>query len=153
MRPITSVDHETFLGDALGDPTRAGDSYGRACSASDSTAKVILHQTTRLVSLADWMDEATPSRPALKIFFFVVLAEAIVKMAFAFSGEGQSKAYVHRFFAELCLFQDREKLGASFRRTDSTRPRPAQHLGGGRRSLQRPEQCCAPRRILSVQPS
>lgn len=120
MKPITLVDHERFLGDALGDPARAGDIYARVRSASDSTAKVILHQTTRLVSLADWMDEAAPSRPALKIFLFVVLAEAIAKMAFAFSGEGQSRAYVHRFFEELCLPPDRERLGASFRRTDTT---------------------------------
>ena len=120
MQPITSLDRKKFLADALGDTRRASDLYARAQSAADSTAKVILHQTARLVSLADWMDEVAPSRPALKIFFFVVLAEAVAKMAFAFSGEGQSKAYVHRFFAEPCPEPDRDRLAAAFRRTDTT---------------------------------
>lgn len=120
MNPITSLDYEKFFAEALGDPARAGDLYARARGAADSTPKVILHQTARLVSLADWMDEAAPSRPALKIFFFVVLAEAVAKMTFAFTGKGESKAHVHRFFEELCPSPDRDMLSASFRRTDTT---------------------------------
>ena len=66
------------------------------------------------------MDEAAPSRPAAKIFFFVVLAEAVAKMAFAFTGRGKSRAHVHRFFEELCPSLDRDRLATSFRRTDTT---------------------------------
>lgn len=120
MRPITSLGYEKFLADSLGDATQAADLYGRVRAATDSTPKVILHQAARLISLADWMDEAAPSRPALKIFFFIVLAEAVAKMAFAFTGTGESKAHVRRFFAELCPSPDRGKLSASFRRTDTT---------------------------------
>ena len=88
MQPITRLDYESFLADALDDPARAKDLYARAC-ATDSTPKVILHQTARLVSLADWMDEVAPSRPALKILFLIILAEAVAKMAFGFSGSGE----------------------------------------------------------------
>lgn len=120
MHPITSLDYEKFFAEALGDVASAAELYARACAPADSTPKIILHQTARLVSLADWMDEVAPSRPALKIFFFVVLAEAVAKMAFAFTGKGKSKAHVHRFFEELCLSPDRDRLATSFRRNDTT---------------------------------
>ncbi len=120
MESITSVDHEQFFADALGDAAAASDLYARARAAADPTPKVILHQTTRLVSLADWMDEVAPARPSLKIVFFVVLAEAIGKMAFAFRGTGESKRYVRRFFEELCVSTDQDRLARAFRSTDTT---------------------------------
>ena len=119
-RAITSLDCESFFVEALGDQAAGRELYKRACAARDSTPKVILHQTARLVSLADWMDEVAPSRPALKIFFFVVLAEEVAKMAFGFVGKGKSAEHVHRFFCELCPSPDRERLARSFRRTDTT---------------------------------
>ena len=123
MRQIPSLDYIEFFTEALGDAPAAQDLYGRAHAASDSTAKIILHQTARLLSLADWMDEVAPARPALKVFFFVILAEAAAKLAFGFAGEGKSRRHVHRFFEELCVSPDRDRLGRAFRRIEGA-PHP-----------------------------
>ena len=123
MRRIPSLDYIKFFSDALGDEAAANHLYERAQAASDPIAKIILHQTARLLTLADWMDEAAPARPALKVFFFVVLAEAVAKLAFGFSGEGESRRHVHRFFEELCARPDRDRLGRAFRRVSGA-PHP-----------------------------
>lgn len=116
MRRIPSLDYIEFFADALGDASAAKHLYERAQAASDSTAKIILHQTARLLTLADWMDEVAPARPALKVFFYVVLAEAAAKLAFGYAGEGESRRHVHRFFEELCTSADRDRLGRALRR-------------------------------------
>jgi hypothetical protein len=120
MDPITSLDYESFFATALEGPEVAADLYARACAACDVNAKRVLHQAARLASLADWMDKAAPARPALKIFFWVILAEAIAKMAFSFTGTGESRNHVHKFFEELCPTEDRARLASSFRRTNTT---------------------------------
>lgn len=115
MNPITSLDYVEFLSGPLGSE-RARSLYALAQGASDSTAKIILHQTARLVSLADWMSEAAPARPALKIFFYVVLAEAVAKLASGFAGKGESRAHVQCFFEKYCSTEHRQQLERSFRR-------------------------------------
>ena len=127
MKPISLLedeDFEQFCVDALGDAAEGRDLYGRARAAAEPTPKVILHQATRLVSLADWMDSAAPSRPALKILFFVVLAEAVAKMTLGYMGERESKKHVDHFFENLCLSADRGALARAFRRKDTTPPTP-----------------------------
>jgi len=117
MRPITAIDYVEFFGESLRDPERARDLYSRAQAAQEPTAKIIMHQTARLVSLADWMSAAAPSRPALKIFFYVVLAEAVAKLASAFTGKGESRRHVQEFFERYCSPESRAQLERSFRRT------------------------------------
>lgn len=124
MQRITSLDYVNFFAEALGDPTAAHDLYGRAENATDPIAKVVLHQTARLVSLADWMDEAAPARPALKIFFFVALAEAVAKMTFRFKRNGESRSHVHLFFEDLCPLSDRTRLARAFQCPDTTPATP-----------------------------
>lgn len=116
MRPITTIDYVDFFAEPLGDPERARDLYSRAQAAPEPTAKIILHQTARLVSLADWMSTAAPSRPALKIFFYVVLAEAVAKLASGFTGKGESRRHVQQFFETYCSPASRGQLERSFRR-------------------------------------
>jgi hypothetical protein len=116
MKPITAIDYVEFFAGPLGDPQRARDLYSRAQAAPEHTAKIILHQTARLVSLADWMDAAAPSRPALKIFFYVVLAEAVAKLASGFTGKGESRTHVQQFFAKYSSPDTRSQLERSFRR-------------------------------------
>ena len=119
VRRIPALDYVEFLTESLGDKS-AAELYSKAEAASDRAAKVVLHQTARLITLADWMEEVAPKRPALKIFF-MVLAEAVAKIAFGFTGEGESRSMLHRFFDELCSSADRELLAQSFRQKE-TRP-------------------------------
>lgn len=113
---ISSIDYTEFFAKALGDASAGSALYESARTASNAAAKLILHQTARLVSLADWMDEVAPKRPALKIFFYVVLAEAVAKMATGFGGKGESRRHVRQFFETFCPPQSRRQLEHSFRR-------------------------------------
>jgi len=65
--------------------------------------------------LADRMDDVARGRPALNILFFLIAAEAVAKLVFNFSGEGESRRYVHRFFRDICGESHRARLSQAFR--------------------------------------
>jgi hypothetical protein len=77
-------------------------------------AKLALHQAARMLGLADRMDEVARGRPALQILFYLVAAEAVAKITFGFKREGQSRAYVRKFFGEICSEEHRRKLRTAF---------------------------------------
>jgi len=54
-----------------------------------------------------------------QILFYLIAAELVAKITFDFKGEGESKKYVRKFFAELCSDNTRSSLGKSFSRTQS----------------------------------
>jgi hypothetical protein len=60
--------------------------------------------------VADRIEEVARGRPALQILFYLIAAEAVAKIAFGFKGEGQSRAYVRRFFGEICSEEHRREL-------------------------------------------
>jgi hypothetical protein len=55
-------------------------------------AKTALHQGARMLWLADRMDEVARARDALQILFYLIAAEAVAKIVFRYSGEGESKS-------------------------------------------------------------
>jgi hypothetical protein len=77
-------------------------------------AKLALHQAARMLWLADRVDEVARGRPALEILFYLIAAEAVAKIASGFKGEGRSKAYVRRFFGEICSDEHRRRLRTAF---------------------------------------
>ena len=81
---------------------------------SRNTPKVALHQAARMLWLADRIEEVARGRPALQILFFLIAAEAVAKIVFGFKGEGKSRYYVHRFFAEICSQEHRDRLASAF---------------------------------------
>ncbi len=77
-------------------------------------AKTVFHQVARMVWLADQIDEVARGRPAFQVLFYFIAAELVAKLRFQFKGEGESRKYVHRFFAEICDEGTRNRLSRSF---------------------------------------
>jgi len=78
------------------------------------TAKIMMHQTQRLVSIADDLPKLRPKRESLQLLFLMICVEHISKLHDDFTGEGQSRKYVKRFFNEFLSQSDKDKLGTSF---------------------------------------
>jgi hypothetical protein len=85
--------------------------------ADISKAKIVIHQSARLIWLADRIDDVARGRPALLMTFHIVAAEAVAKIVFGFHGEGQSRQHVRRFFQEICPKRHRSRLERAFRRS------------------------------------
>ncbi len=100
-----------------------------ACEAKappDLAAKVIMHQAQRLVSISDDLPQIRPHQEALRLLFLLMCAENISKLQHDFTGEGQSRAHVRRFFTEFLCQADRHSISNGF--TDSNH-RPLSPLG------------------------
>lgn len=73
-------------------------------------AKIMIHQTQRLVSLADDLPKIRPKRDPLQLLFLTICAEHIAKLHDNFTQEGKSRAYVQRFFRLLVSQTDQNIL-------------------------------------------
>ena len=76
-------------------------------------AKILMHQTQRLVSLADDVEQIRPGKQSLQLAFLILCCEHVAKLFHKFEEDGQSKAYVRRFFEEFVVDADRTKLGSA----------------------------------------
>lgn len=94
----------------------AEDWVGRceALALPKNAAKIIMHQTQRLISLADDLPTIRPHAESLQLLFLLVCAEHVAKLHDGFTGEGQSKAYVERFFESFVIGTDRQTLSSAF---------------------------------------
>jgi hypothetical protein len=61
-------------------------------------AKIMMHQTQRLISLADDLPSIRRNNETLQLLFILICAEHIAKLFKDFAGEGKSRAYVLNFF-------------------------------------------------------
>lgn len=93
------------------------------------SAKIIMHQGQRLISLADDIPKIRPRRESLQLLFLIICAENIAKLADDFDGEGQSRRYVARFFERFLTPDEQERLGLSLLDADDHLQRP---LGFGK---------------------
>lgn len=115
---VANIDVGEVFAPVLGgvDPARA---FYASLSSSGvearRTAKVILNQAARMVWLADRVQEVSKGRPALPITFFIIAAEAVAKLADGFEDEGQSRAYVRRFFLDFCSGEQRARAHRALR--------------------------------------
>lgn len=99
------------------DSRGAAEDWVARCEASVSpqnAAKIMMHQTQRLISLADDLPKIRPHAEPLQLLFLLVCAEHVAKLHHEFSGEGQSKAYVRRFFDDFVVGPDRQTLSSAF---------------------------------------
>ncbi len=83
-------------------------------SDSNHKAKIMMHQTQRLVSIADDIPILRPRRESLQLLFLMICVEHISKLHDGFTGEGQSRKYVRRFFNQFLSQPDKETLETSF---------------------------------------
>ena len=64
----------------------------------DHPAKIMMHQTQRLISLSDDLPNIRKHNDTLRLLFLLICAENIAKLADGFDGAGGSKRYVRNFF-------------------------------------------------------
>jgi hypothetical protein len=81
-------------------------------------AKILMHQTQRLVTLADDLETIRPGKQSLQLAFLIICCENVAKLFHNFGEDGQSKAYVRRFFNEFLVEADREQLAGALTRHD-----------------------------------
>ncbi len=77
-------------------------------------AKIMMHQAQRLISLADDIIQVREGRESLQLLFTLICAENIAKLFHNFDDEGQSRAFVRRFFSEFVIGNDRAILESRF---------------------------------------
>ena len=71
-----------------------------ACEAGKGKPPMLMmHQTKRLVTLADDIGKAQ-KKDSLRVLFLLICAEAVAKLHHGFTGEGQSQFYTQKFFHE-----------------------------------------------------
>lgn len=113
---IANIDFPVFYSEIFGgvEPARTFYSKIEDLPPEKNAAKIVFHQAARMVWLADQIDEVARGRPAFQVLFYLITAELVAKITFGFTGDGDSKKYVRRFFAEICSDGSRTKLGRSF---------------------------------------
>lgn len=110
-RHVADIPYADFYADTLGEDARTFyDSLPAWGSEAVRTAKVMLHQTARMVWLADRIQEVSKGRPAVPITFYIIAAEAVAKLAAGFAKEGQSRRFVREFFAKRCTEAQRARM-------------------------------------------
>ena len=82
---------------------------------SNNTAKILMHQAQRLISLCDDVLQIRPHTDSLRLLFLLMCAENVAKLHDGFAGEGKSRNYVRRFFSQFLSAEDKVQLGAGFR--------------------------------------
>jgi hypothetical protein len=84
------------------------------------SAKIMVHQTQRLVSLSDDLPAIRPGKESLQLLFLLVCAEHVAKLHDNFDGEGQSRAYVRKFFESFFSEKQQETLRFGVTKWDRT---------------------------------
>lgn len=102
-------------------PTRdAAARFVAACEATADTTRspmLMMHQTQRLVSLADEVVKIC-SRDSLRLLFLVICAENIAKLQDGYGLEGKSKFYTRKFFDQFLSTRDKSQLEMGFVKED-----------------------------------
>jgi hypothetical protein len=79
-----------------------------------TSAKLIMHQTQRLISLSNDVAALRPGQDGLQLLFLIICAEDVAKLAYKFNGEGCSRLYVNKFFTEFLTDTDKNRLMEGF---------------------------------------
>ncbi len=83
-------------------------------------AKIMMHQTQRLVSLADDLPRIRKGNETLRLLFLMICAEHIAKLAANFTQDGFSRAYVQKFFSWFLSIEQQRLLSVGISRHDRT---------------------------------
>lgn len=73
-------------------------------------AKIMMHQTQRLITISDDLPKIRPGKESLQLLFLLVCAEHIAKLHDHYDGEGKSRAYVRYFFGNLLSTEQQDVL-------------------------------------------
>ncbi len=83
-------------------------------------AQIMMHQTQRLISLADELPKIRPKKDSLQLLFLLICAENIAKLHDKFEKEGKSRTYVHKFFNKFLTDQEKNQLQRGFSNIDQS---------------------------------
>ncbi len=113
---VARIKFPEFFRGAFTDPESAASFVASVerIDANESKAKIVVHQTARMLWLADRIEEVAKGRAALSIAFYLIAAEAVAKMVSGFTGEGKSRYHVRLFFRDICSALHRQRLERSF---------------------------------------
>ncbi|MFC1613680.1 hypothetical protein ACFL5K_00110 [Gemmatimonadota bacterium] len=78
-------------------------------------AKIMMHQTQRLVTLSDDLPKIRSKRESLQLLFLLICAENISKLYHNFNRDGESKIHTRKFFEKIVPQKEREYLKKGFR--------------------------------------
>ncbi len=81
---------------------------------SNHIAKIMMHQTQRLLSIANDMPQIRPQREVLQLLFVLICAENIAKLHDDYTDEGKSRYYVRKFFESFLSDSYQKKIGNGF---------------------------------------
>ena len=95
---IAEIDFPFFFAPAFDKSLETSKKFYEAVAPSGgySDAKIILHQTARMLWLADQIDLVAKGRPAFQILFYLTAAELIAKIVSKYEGEGESRRHVQK---------------------------------------------------------
>jgi hypothetical protein len=82
-------------------------------TAASEKAMLLMHQTQRLVSLADDIVKIRP-RDSLRVLFLLICAESVAKLHAGFNKEGGSRKYTQKFFTDFVCPEDKKRIEAGF---------------------------------------
>ena len=80
---------------------KSAEKFIKHCEAQrhpNNLAKILMHQTKRLVTIADDIQNIRPHEESLQILFLMMCTENISKLHDSYEKEGKSRHYVNRFF-------------------------------------------------------
>ena len=77
-------------------------------------AKIMMHQTQRLVSIVDDLPNFRSHQEPLQVLFLIMCTENLAKLYAGFSGEGKSRYYVNNFFRRFLSKPDKKSLSSGF---------------------------------------
>jgi hypothetical protein len=80
----------------------------------NNTAKIMMHQVKRLISLSDDLQKIHPNEDPLKLLILIICVENIAKLFDEYTDEGKSKYYVSKFFKEFLSSTDKNLLQEGF---------------------------------------
>ena len=97
----------------------AAEQFVEACenlepSRANHVAKIMMHQSQRLVSIVDDLPKFRPHQEPLQVLFLLMCVENISKLHDGFRGAGKSRHYVQKFFATFLSRTDKDTIAFGF---------------------------------------
>ena len=116
MKHIAELDYKEFFNEYFTSEAEFDEFYSKL--KIDDNALKMLHQTARIISLADELGDYIAYRPAINLLFYIMTAELVAKLFYHYKNERESKEYVKKFFNDFCSDENKIKLSNSIKKND-----------------------------------
>jgi hypothetical protein len=117
MEHKAKIDNKEFFKEYFNNESEFDEFYEKI--NVNERARKMLHQTARIISLADKLGDYIAGRPAINLLFYIITAELIAKLYYDYKGEGKSLYYVKAFFNDFCSDYNKKRLSKSIKSNDT----------------------------------